>query len=162
MGDAVPGHASAESKPYRLIALAALGFGAFTVVSSVIDFIGAIQPLSPTIAGWRYTSSAALAGYLAIPVVGVFAAALAAWYLERPNLTKRLALAAQLVAGLLLAIWIVFLIDSFAMRSGAKPEERAIGDAGVVQASLKFLLYALVLFLIGRSLKATRPVSQGK
>lgn len=162
MGDAAPGNPTADAKPFTGIAVAALAFAALAVAVTVVDFLSSIQPLSPTVAGWRYTASASLAGGLAIPVLAVLVAAFAARYLDRPALTRRLALAAKIVAGLLVAMWLVFMIDGFSMRGQAKPEERAIGDAGILQASLKFLLQAAVLFVIGRALQASRPNPQGK
>jgi hypothetical protein len=162
MGDAAPGSPTADAKPATGIALAGLAFAVLAVAVTAVDFLSSIQPLSPTVAGWRYQASASLAGGLAIPMLAIFVAAFSAWYLDRPALTSRLAAASTILAGLLVAIWLVFMIDGFTMRGQAKPEERSIGDAGILQASLKFLLQAAVLFVIGRTLRAPRPDPQGK
>ncbi len=161
MGDAAPVDPTTDAKPFTGIAVAALAFAALATAVTVVDFVSSIQPLSPTIAAWRYQASASLAGGLAIPVLAVLVAAFAARYLDRPVLTRRLAFAAKVLAGLLVAIWLVLMIDGFSMRGEAKPEERSIGDAGIVQASLKYLLQAAVLFVIGRALQS-RPDTQGK
>ena len=161
MGDATrTADPSADTKEFRGIAVAALWFGALTIAFTLADFISSIQPLSPTIAGWRYTSLAALTGFLGVPVMGAFAAVLAAAYLERPALSARLALACKLIAVLLVVALIVFLIDAMAMRAGAKPEERSIGDIGVVQHTVKYLFYSIAVFLAGRAVGA-RPVRGG-
>lgn len=162
MGDATrTATTNAAVKEFRGIAWAALWFGALTIVITMLDYIGSIQPFSPTIAGWRYVSLASLTGFLGIPVMGAFAAALAAHYLERPVLAARLGVACKIIAIILVVAMILFLFDGLSMRSDAKPEERRVGDFGVVQTALKYVLYSLALFLLGRGLSAPR-VAQGR
>lgn len=150
-----------SSKAFNGLATGALLFALFAVIVAAVDFIGAIQPLSPTVSGWRYTSSASLTSYLGVPIVVALVAALAAVYLDRPGLTSRLALTCKIMAGLLVAIWIVFLVDSFIVRGGAAAEERQVGDIGIFQTSVKYLLYSLALFLSGRALSRSLA-AQGK
>ena len=71
MGDAAPVDPTTDAKPFTGIAVAALAFAALATAVTVVDFVSSIQPLSPTIAAWRYQASASLAGGLAIPVLAV-------------------------------------------------------------------------------------------
>lgn len=114
----------------------------FLIAMPLMDFVANVWPPAPGLATWRYASAGILSGFLMTPMVGVVMAFAAASVLDQRRSLKVFGILAAVVAVILIAAALLFVLDVLQVRATLEEEERTRILIGGAMALVKYLVAA--------------------
>ncbi len=141
----------------RRLSVAAYAVAVLFILSPLVDVLTNIYPTDLGSMQWRFGAIGILSNYLISGVFGLLLATLVAALLGHRTLLRISAIVDLATAAVLLGITLLFALDVLQLRSTVRPEAGEMFRIGALKASLKILMTAVALLLLGiRALKASR------
>lgn len=136
-----------------------LYFTAFLLVATpLLDFGSGILPLNFANVQWRFGVVGLLSGFLMTPVLGVLLAMGVAHYAEHYAVQRVVAVLNLIVAGLFLALLVLFALDIVQLNSVVQPEAAGQFHTAATKAAAKHIAFvALEVWLGVAGWKMSRP-----
>jgi hypothetical protein len=141
----------------RRLSMAAYVVAAVFLLSPLVDVVTNVYPTDIGNMQWRFGAIGILSNYLISGVFGLLLATLVAAFLGHRGVLRTSAVIDLVVAALLLALMLLFALDVLQLRQTVRPEAGEMFKIGALKASLKLLMTAAALAVLGvRALKASR------
>lgn len=148
-----------------------LSWPAYVVTATLLllplaEFLASVWPLHPGEVRWRFGAVGLFSGALLVPVLAVLLAYAVALLLEHRMVQRVISVLSGLVALLLVAASVGFILDTLQMRSQVRPEAHHAFDVASALGLAKLLVGALGLVCLSlagwRSAGHDAPVKRGR